>query len=85
MFDVAPGSSEETEQHLFVASVADANKRPSCDVAVLRLNAGSKRPVQPQGSGSGALSARMWRRLPPRVLFETTGTIALSAALSVAT
>ena len=32
------------------------------------------------GSGSGALSMRVWRCLPPRVLVETTGTIARRAS-----
>jgi hypothetical protein len=81
MLDASARFFQRDRATLSVASVTDA--KASCsDVAVLALDAESLTSrCNFKSSGSGALSVRVRRCLPPRVSVEATRTIAAPAAL----
>ena len=78
--DVSAWFFETTEQRCQLLR-SWARQRPN-DVTVRAPDAGPIRPVQPQGSGSGAI---VRARAVTRVPVGMTGTFASSAALSVGT
>ena len=71
---------------LSVAPVVDAKTLTRLERRIgSARNAGLIRRVQPQGGGSGATVRARLRCFQPRVPVETTGTVAPTAVLRVAT